>query len=245
MPKNTQSLEHGLSAGQLARYREEGYLRYGPFLNGAEMEELQQVGERMYADANLRSIELDAGEGGTYPLYTPVFSREPRFEEILFRHPVLLDILESILGPVFRLVEDQYFYKPAKHGASLACHHDNIYYGFVDPKIVTVWLALDDATLTNGCLKVLPGSHREEIEHQGVPGTIITEAVIDKNDLVSVPVPAGELILVDGLTVHGSGPNTTDAPRRVANLVAIVPCADSASRTFSLEANPYLRGAPV
>jgi len=245
MPENTQILKHGLSAGQLAQYREEGYLPYGPFLKEGEMEVLRDVGERMHADANLRSIELDAGEGGTYPLYTPVFSREPRFAEILFGHPVLLDILESILGPVFRLVEDQYFYKPAKHGASLACHHDNIYYGFLDPEIVTVWIALDDATLENGCLQVLPGSHREEIPHEGVPGTIITEAVIDKEDLVALPVAAGELILVDGLTVHGSGPNTTDAPRRVANLVAIVPCADSESRKFSLEANPYLRGAPA
>ena len=56
---------------------------------------------------------------------------------------------------------------------------------------------------------------------------------------------AGTLIVFDGLLVHGSGPNTTDRPRRVANMVAIVPTADGTFRKFDDTLNPYLRGAPA
>lgn len=233
-----------LTSDQLAFYHEHGYLQYGRLLDDSALEELRGIADRLYTEANKGSIELATGQG-TYSNFTPVFTREPRYAELLFRNPVLLEVLESILGPVFRLVEDQLFYKPANHGAPLAFHHDNVYYGFTDPKIVTCWIALDDATPDNGCLELCPGSHRMPIEHESIPGTIIKEAVIDMEQVIAVPAKAGELVLLDGLTVHGSGPNTTDRPRRVANLVVIIPCADGVSLRFCDEGNPYLRGAPV
>jgi hypothetical protein len=244
MPEDSHVKPQGLSDAQLSFYREHGYLRYGPLLDPTEVIELQEIIERLYAETNQDAIELATGEG-KYALFTPVFTRVPRYAELIHRHPVLLNVLESILGPVFRLVEDQLFYKPPHHGAPLAFHHDNIYYGFTDPQIVTCWIALDGAIPENGCLQILPGSHREETEHRNVSGTIIQEAVIDSSRLVVVTAKAGELVLFDGLTVHGSGPNTTDAPRRVANLVAITPCPDGIHRKFSDEENPYLRGSPA
>ena len=232
----------GLSAEQLCFYRKQGYLVFGPLLSEGELDELREIAERLYADANQDTLELATGDG-KYTLFTPVFTRVPRYRELVHQHPVLLNVLESILGPVFRLVEDQLFYKPARHGAPLAFHHDNIYYGFTNPNIVTCWIALDDATPENGCIQILPGSHRRETEHRGIEGTIIKEAVFDHTELAIVPAKAGELLIFDGLTVHGSGPNTTNAPRRVANMVAITPCKDGASRKFSDAENPYLRGS--
>ncbi len=241
MPNTNTELLHGLSEDQLAEYNEEGFLKYGPLLNDGEIEELKEIGERLYDNATL---DLATGEG-TYMLVTPVFTKEPRYGEMLHHHPVLLDIFESILGPDIRLVEDQYFYKPARHGAPLAYHNDNIYYGFEDPTIVTAWIALDEATPENGCLKMLPGSHRSEFEHKPIEGTIIVEAQFEHSELVTVTAKAGELVLFDGLTIHGSGPNTTDKPRRVANLVACVPCEEGVQRKFTDEGNPYLRGGPT
>jgi len=244
MSDQTKPPEHALDAERLELYRERGYVELGPFLSLDELVELREIVDQLYTDANQGPFELATGEG-SYTLFTPVFTKSKRYAELLHRHPVLLDILESILGPVFRLVEDQVFYKPARHGAPLAFHHDNVYYGFPDPQIVTCWIALDDATPQNGCLQILPGSHRAEIEHRGIPGSIIREAVFDHAGLVEVTAKAGDLVIIDGLTVHGSGPNTTDTPRRVANLVAIVPCADGVGRKFSDAENPYLRGVPA
>ena len=78
-----------------------------------------------------------------------------------------------------------------------------------------------------------------------VPGTILQEAVIDESLAIPVPARTGDLILFDGLTVHGSGPNTTGKPRRVANMVSIVPCKDGLHRKFADSTNPYLRGGPA
>ena len=70
-------------------------------------------------------------------------------------------------------------------------------------------------------------------------------AEVDESQLIDVPAAAGKLIVFDGLLVHGSGSNRTDRPRRVANLVAIVPTADGTFRKFDDTLNPYLRGAPA
>lgn len=239
----TRTVADGLTPGQLASFREQGYLQYGPLLTADELSELREIVDGLYADENHGPFDLATGEG-TYTLFTPVFTKSQRYADLLHRHPILLDVIESILGPVFRLVEDQVFFKPARHGAPLALHHDNIYYGFTEPKIVTCWIALDDATPENGCLQILSGSHCTEIEHRNVPGTIIQEAVIDPTQLVEVQAKARDLVIIDGLTVHGSGTNTTDFPRRVANLVAIAPCEDGIHRKFNEADNPYLRGAP-
>ncbi|MDA0323492.1 MAG: hypothetical protein O2923_12375 [Verrucomicrobia bacterium] len=91
----------------------------------------------------------------------------------------------------------------------------------------------------------MPISHRTQIEHRSIPGTIIQEAVIDHDKLVEVTAKAADLVIIDGLTVRGSGPNPTDTPRRVANLVAIVTCADGTGRKFSDAEKPYLRGVPA
>ncbi len=90
-------------------------------------------------------------------------------------NPIMLDIVESILGPVFRLLEDQVFFKPAG-SAPLADHHDNIYYEFEASEIMTCWISLDEATPENGCLRVLPRSHLQSIEHQRVGDSIIRQA---------------------------------------------------------------------
>lgn len=243
MPIHPDGPEGMLTTEQLAFYREKGYLVYGRLLDDPQLVELRELADSLYLDDAEHALELSTNTG-SYALFLKVFQRAPRYRELVHQHPLLLDLLEAILGPVFRLVEDQLFYKPPHHGAPLAYHHDNIYYGYKDPEIVTCWIALDDATLENGCLQILPGSHREEVRHELIPETIIQEAVIDHSKLVPVPVKAGEIVIFDGLTIHGSGPNTTDFPRRVANMVAIAPSDDDESRNFSEEDNPYLRPTP-
>jgi ectoine hydroxylase-related dioxygenase (phytanoyl-CoA dioxygenase family) len=232
-----------LSDEQFRLYTENGYLEYGRVLGHSEVHELRDIIEDLMAK-HRPDVELTTTETETYSLFTLVFQKYPRFWELMQANPVLLDIIESILGPTFRLVEDQMFYKPANHGAPLLFHNDNVYYGFKDPKIVTCWIALDDATPENGCLRMLPGTHRQDTRHETVPGTILQEAVIDESLAITVPARTGELILFDGLTVHGSGSNTTDKPRRVANMVAIVPSEDGIHRKFDDKVNPYLRGKP-
>jgi len=233
-----------LSDEQCRFYHEHGYLHCGRVLDDDAVTELRQISEDLLK-AHKEDVELAVDAGETYPLFTQVFIKYPRYGELIHQHPALLDIIESILGPTFRLVEDQLFYKPAHQGGSLLPHTDNIYYGFSNPRIVTCWLALDDAVPENGCLQMFPGSHREDIQHEAVDASIIKKAVIDESRALAVPAATGEMIIFDGLTVHGSGPNRTDGPRRVANMVAIVPCEDSVQSKFDDRMTPYLRGGPA
>ena len=238
-------MNHHLNSKQLARYHSLGYLDCGRVMSEAAVTELRDIADWFAAEAQADSIGLSTEPDQSYTLFTPVFTRNARYKELVLQHAVILDIVESVLGPVFRLVEDQLFYKPPRHGGALALHQDNGYYGYDEPEIVTCWIALDDATPENGCLKVLPGSHRQKVRHDPIPGSIIIRADVDESQLIDVPVAAGTLIVFDGLLVHGSGPNTTDRPRRVANMVAIVPTADGAFRKFDDTLNPYLRGVPA
>lgn len=124
-----------------------------------------------------------------------------------------------------RLWHDQLLYKPGGGKASghVGWHQDYFYWQCVDrPDMVTAWIAFDDVTVENGCMYVVPRSHR---------WGMMAESDFFNTDLSNleskVPLPEGErfetvpCILPKGhvsfhhaLTIHGSGANTTDRPRR-------------------------------
>jgi len=235
-----------LSADQLAFYREQGYLDCGRVLATSAVDELRAIIDGFVASARKENVGLSAEAGKSYTLFTPVFTVASRYEALVLQNPAILDILESILGPVFRLLEDAMFFKPANHGAALAYHHDNSYYGFpLDVPAVTCWIAIDDSTLDNGCLRFVPGSHLQDTPHEQITGTVLTRAAVDESQVIDLPVPAGTVVIFDKLTIHGSGPNTTDRPRRACNIVGVVPTVDSKLRHFDDTLNPYLRGGPA
>ena len=81
-------------------------------------------------------------------------------------------------------------------------------------RMVTCWLAVTDATVENGCLRVIPGSHRGQMmPHCPNPQLAIPDAFIDQEAGLPLPVKAGGAILFHPLTIHGSLPNTTSDVR--------------------------------
>jgi hypothetical protein len=112
--------------------------------------------------------------------------------------------------------------KPPKTGAPLPWHQDEAYW---DPamiyKAMGSWLPLDDATIENGCMSFVPGSHRGEVrEHWHVNNDPSVHALYCKAEeaeiarAIPVPVPAGGCVFHQSRTLHASGPNTTDKVRR-------------------------------
>jgi phytanoyl-CoA hydroxylase len=84
---------------------------------------------------------------------------------------------------------------------------------------VSVWIALDDATPENGCLKMIPGSHRLVVEHavhnndkEGFNHRIL-ESEFDFNKSVDIAAKAGTAVIFHDLTIHSSYPNTTGKDR--------------------------------
>jgi len=92
------------------------------------------------------------------PLREAHYHHRPLFD--LCTTPRLLDVIEGLLGPDLVLLYSHILNKKPG-GPRVAWHQDGPYWWRVEPKIaVTAWVALDDATRENGCMRVIPGSHR-------------------------------------------------------------------------------------
>ncbi|GHH81121.1 hypothetical protein GCM10018793_37890 [Streptomyces sulfonofaciens] len=144
--------------------------------------------------------------------------------EAQVRRPDLVPRVEALLGGPVRLFRDHSFYKAAGKGerSRLVLHQDNRYWHLDPPDAVTVWMALDDATLENGCVQYVHGSHRwGRVEHtRPEEGAVLVEAHSDQEP-VAYPVPAGSALVHHANTLHGSGPNLTSGPRRAYALVFV------------------------
>jgi len=146
----------------------------------------------------------------------------PGFHDILW-NPRFVMAASQLLGNVpVRFWHDQLFYKPAKKGGVVAWHQDYSYWTRTKPVAhLTGWCSLDDSTQENGCLQYVPGSHRwgllDKPELAGDMMGIMNYLAPQQQDEfkpVHVETKAGEAIFHHPLTLHGSGENKSDRPRR-------------------------------
>src|SRR6202000_1983940 len=100
-----------------------------------------------------------------------------------------------------------------------AWHLDSPFWSFSDRNAISIWIALDDATLENGCLFFIPGSHRETtFENKGIgknmDGIFEVYPQLVKMNSVAAPMKAGSCSFHNGLTIHGANANMTSGFRR-------------------------------
>jgi ectoine hydroxylase-related dioxygenase (phytanoyl-CoA dioxygenase family) len=147
---------------------------------------------------------------------TELYRKDPVFCELAQRGD-LLDVVEGLIGPDVLLFRDQIFYKPAWRGGTVYMHQDNRYWHIDPPQAVTVWIALDDATVENGCVHFVKGSHRwGRVEHRRAANgkSILLEAEVDQALATPIEVPAGHATVHHCQTVHFSPPNGSGQMRR-------------------------------
>src|ERR687885_1261092 len=131
--------------------------------------------------------------------------------------PEILDVIENLLGPDIKLYTDQLFVKPPHHGSDVAYHQDSAYWPIDPPALITCWVAIDEATVENGCVHVIPGSHRMPVEHRDRTETQsrgILPAEVDVSREVPVSLPAGGAMFHHSLLIHRSHPNSSPRYRR-------------------------------
>ncbi|MFN8635608.1 MAG: phytanoyl-CoA dioxygenase family protein [Chloroflexota bacterium] len=149
----------------------------------------------------------------------------------LLTNPKLLDVVESVVGPeVFsnpvQHIRTKLPPKVFEHGAApnglvskVEWHQDN---GVVLPEadeatILTVWLPLTDATVDNGCMQVIPGSHREGLkEHCPIGQLQIPNQLLPLERAIPVPMRAGSALLMNQRTIHSSLDNVTEDQVRIS-----------------------------
>jgi phytanoyl-CoA hydroxylase len=135
------------------------------------------------------------------------------------QHPLFEEICTHVYGPdepiaCFRAM---FMNKPSRRGTFLPWHQDRWSYLDRDPRI-TVWTALDPATRDNGCVQIIPGSHRFGLINPAhTSGFLTPEQMarhVSADKIEFLELKPGESVLLDNLLLHSSDVNQTDDPRR-------------------------------
>jgi hypothetical protein len=202
-----------LSDDEIARYHANGFLVPGFCFAGEKLAGLQGLAHEL--------LENNAEFGDT-PMVCPhvpgggvqgLCGNNAWFD--YSADAEVLDMVEQLLGPDLILWGTNLFHKPAGKGRRIPFHRDGRYWPIEPLSTITVWVAIEDSNRANGCLRIVPGSHRQgEVgEHftsenpaDAIPETLkATE--FDANQAVDVELEAGQVVLFDVFTVHGSEAN--------------------------------------
>lgn len=163
---------------------------------------------RSQPDQRVRIAEADA-----ITFTTHIVTRSDWLRRLAI-HPRILGIVGDIVGPDARLYWDQAVYKKPEKPRRFPWHQDNGY-TFVEPQAyLTIWVALTDATLENGCPQVAPGMHRLGTLRHTYVDPLGFECFPEFSDPAVAEVPAGGAVVFSSLTPHLTGPNTTDSVRK-------------------------------
>jgi phytanoyl-CoA hydroxylase len=127
----------------------------------------------------------------------------------------LLDLLSTLVGGEPETFQDMALIKPPG-GREKPWHQDKAYFEIdLDAPVVGVWIALDEATAENGCMHVIPGSHRDgPVVHFDRRDWQICDTDVQVDEDVMVPLEPGGVLLFDGLMHHGTPPNESTDLRR-------------------------------
>ena len=216
-----------LSEAQISQYHRDGFLIVKDLLNESELETLRQRA------ADIIEGRCDFPE--EYIEYEPGADRDSHIDSVrklnhcaehdpvFLAHahsPAILGIVESLLGPDIKLYGDQFFMKPSG-GIEKTYHQDSPYFTIEPMALVSSWAAMDDVTLENGCLWVVPGSHLGgPLEHSEVwmvgdrEDMRIPDTAFDRTREVPITMEAGSCSFHHSLLLHRSGANLSPHRRR-------------------------------
>jgi phytanoyl-CoA hydroxylase len=219
--------------GHLAHFREHGFTVIRSLLSGSEITatsaELDRVAGQCEALPNVRVIGTRNPLTPSYDLEDKLLGEEPAIRKItgfgqlspilsqyLVRHPRLLDLLHLVLGNRVELYRDAIMFKPAKVGQEKPWHQDAVYWPFRPMELVSAMVAIDRASPENGCLQVVPGSHRAVVAHQKIDWELQVDPEECEGRSVYVPLEPGDCFLFHSLILHASERNHSEEDRRTS-----------------------------
>ena len=216
-----------LAQHQIDSYHENGYLGVENVLSAAELAELRRVTDEFVEKSRAVTqhtdvFDLEPGHTAENPrlrrLKDPI-KQHPYYDQTL-RHPKILDIVSQLIGPGLRSNGNKLNMKYAEFGSPVEWHQDWSFYPHTNDDLLAVGIALDPMTMENGCLLVIPGSHKGPIvDHHSKSRGVFVGAVTDEDFTAAGAVPillgAGGISIHHVRTLHGSAPNTSPNPRRL------------------------------
>ncbi|HLK59542.1 MAG TPA: phytanoyl-CoA dioxygenase family protein [Chthonomonadaceae bacterium] len=203
---------------QRQQFAEKGYFVLENVFTTQEMDMLAEAIEAFQR----RHEEALAAKGGTEGIsrageitFTAFLAEQDETIRAFCLRPEFVAITTQLLSPDTDLYWNQSVFKGPDGSSQFPWHQDDGYTP-VDPSpYLTLWLALNDATEENGCISVLPGSHKRGlVPHRPSPIGLICHELDDPDQGVRVPVKAGSMAVFSSLTMHKSGVNRTAGTRK-------------------------------
>jgi hypothetical protein len=222
-----------LTEAEWAQFDAQGYLYLGQVASNAQLLRLQtrmndiMLGKVRYTGMYFQ-LDSDTGAYGDVPSggawavasldYRKIEQLERDAEFLTYlQHPLFASICQRVYGESVSVYRSMFMNKPAQKGTVLPYHQDGgDQWGLDRNPLITLWTALDEATGANGCVEVVPGSHKLGLLSEwGHTITEEQEAEYATNDKgVFLTAKAGEVILLHNWLLHRSGVNSTNQPRR-------------------------------
>lgn len=204
---------------QLAQFQHQGYALVPDMFSPREVDAMRAELDRFKREGLLRNVATD-GDGQTHSTQKinlqicPIAPKSAFYRALPF-HPKVLAAVSQLIGDPFVFYLDQIFLKPGKCGIGTDWHQDNAYFKIADPaKGTGMWVALHDATVANGTLHIVPGSHREAIPHaRDLHSDHHIHCQIDETRALPIELPAGGAVFFNYGIAHATRPNTTDRER--------------------------------
>jgi hypothetical protein len=208
-----------LSVDEIAHYQSQGYVIPSYRLEPAFTTSLQEALNALIANnPGVRPEKLvsahiegrnDEGVHGSQ-----------RFLDLAM-HPPIVDLVAQVLGPDIILWGCHVFCKPAGEGFETPWHQDGHYWPIRPLATCTVWVALEPSTRENGCLRVIPGSHRHQQLHEHlhedrndvVLNQRMADGTFDEMQAVDLELQPGQMSMHDVYMIHGAKANTSTQRR--------------------------------
>ena len=208
-----------LNSDEIERYDKQGFVIPGARLSDDQLTRLRMALDNVIAanpqtrPEQLVSVHVkDSGAEGV--------AGDEAFLEVA-RDESILDLVEQVIGPDVILWGCQAFCKPPGDGMEVPWHQDGHYWPIRPLATCTVWIALDDSVIENGCLRVIPGSHRDKALYSHlkedradlVLNRRLRDDSFDESTATEIELEAGQMSLHDVYLIHGSNPNRSTRRR--------------------------------
>ncbi len=199
-----------LSAQQLDKYHRDGIVFPVPVFSADEVNLFR---------GGLESIVNQCGEESTKRIDSlHLFFK---WAQRLVTHDALLSAVEDILGRDILVYGTLVFFKPPHDSSYSSWHQDSVYSGLHLSPSTSAWIALTPSHQANGCMRVIPGSHKlGSVDHLHVSDPNLlnrrgerVSVSVDESQAVDVILQPGEMSLHQSTIIHGSNPNQSDEPR--------------------------------
>ena len=217
---------------QVAKFQAEGFLLGNKVLSDEQVGVLQDELDRVIRDNGkpgipqpVRIMDIAGQSGSPVWQIVNIWQASDAYRELIFNPTVIEEVAQLTGAKQLRIWHDQIQYKPKETGGVNMWHQDSPYWPTLKPKdvMVTAWIALDDVDAGNGCMRMIPGTHKwgDRIDFIHTIKDFYNPPAEYNGNKLEVrycPVPQGHVHFHHALTWHGSGENKSGRPRRAIAL---------------------------